>query len=189
MTDKQALIDEIRKRHDKDQYRLGGEYYPDAEEVHADRATLLSLLSNEPPSPRASPDETGPVALDLDTGAFVEKVGGDDEFCGRIVAAFPKFDRELSLPTGPQRFVVQDDRGALHIYSGKNLRRLSGIPTEPPVSREMPSRDDLNEVTRAWVGTLPLNVLDHLKQKHITKLHEMLLSRLRGVDAEQKDKV
>ena len=51
----------------------------------------------------------------MNQGDLVEKVGGDYTFIGKIVAAF----RKLS---GERRFVVEDDRGVLHIYSAKNLR-------------------------------------------------------------------
>lgn len=46
---------------------------------------------------------------------FVEKVGGDYVFVGFIVAKFKKLSEV-------ERFVVEDDRGVLHIYSEKNLR-------------------------------------------------------------------
>ena len=45
----------------------------------------------------------------------VEKIGGDYTFEGTIVAKFTKL-------SGAVRFVVEDDRGVLHIYSEKNLR-------------------------------------------------------------------
>lgn len=47
----------------------------------------------------------------------VEKVGGDYKFSGKVVAAFRK-------NSGAMRYVVEDDRGVLHVYSGPNLRRL-----------------------------------------------------------------
>lgn len=52
----------------------------------------------------------------LKVGAAVEKVGGDYTFVGTIVSVFKK----LSNAT---RFVVEDDRGVLHVYSEKNLKR------------------------------------------------------------------
>lgn len=45
----------------------------------------------------------------------VEKIGGDYYFQGVVVAVFQKL-------TGQVRYVVEDDRGVLHIYSDKNLR-------------------------------------------------------------------
>ncbi len=45
----------------------------------------------------------------------VSKVGGDYRFDGTIVAVFTKL-------SGVVRFVVEDDRGVLHIYSEKNLK-------------------------------------------------------------------
>jgi hypothetical protein len=53
----------------------------------------------------------------LETGDIVEKIGGDYMFQGIIVAAFTKL-------AGQKRYVVEDDRGVLHIYSEKNLKRL-----------------------------------------------------------------
>lgn len=47
-------------------------------------------------------------------GDKVEKTGGDYRFEGVIVSAFKKL-------SGAERFVVEDDRGVLHIYSEKNL--------------------------------------------------------------------
>ena len=52
----------------------------------------------------------------METGAKVEKVGGDYQFKGIIVSVFKKL-------SGVERYVVEDDRGVLHIYSEKNLRR------------------------------------------------------------------
>ncbi len=53
---------------------------------------------------------------EFDEGNFVEKIGGDYTFVGEIVAVFTK-------KSGAVRYVVEDDRGVLHIYSAKNLRR------------------------------------------------------------------
>lgn len=53
-------------------------------------------------------------------GDKVEKVGGDYTFTGVVVAAFQKL-------SGAERYVVEDDRGVLHVYSEKNLR-LSEAP-------------------------------------------------------------
>lgn len=50
----------------------------------------------------------------LKVGDVVSKVGGDYKFDGTIVAMFTKL-------SGAVRFVVEDDRGVLHIYSEKNL--------------------------------------------------------------------
>lgn len=52
-------------------------------------------------------------------GANVEKIGGDYTFAGIVVAAFPKL-------SGAVRYVVEDDRGVLHVYGDKNLRALEG---------------------------------------------------------------
>lgn len=44
----------------------------------------------------------------------VRKVGGDYTFEGWVVAKFNK-------RSGAVRYVVEDDRGVLHVYSAKNL--------------------------------------------------------------------
>jgi len=49
-------------------------------------------------------------------GDKVAKLGGDYTFEGTVVAAFPKL-------SGAMRYVVEDDRGVLHVYSAKNLRK------------------------------------------------------------------
>ena len=51
----------------------------------------------------------------MDVKDKVEKIGGDYIFEGVIVAKFQKL-------SGAVRFVVEDDRGVLHIYSEKNLK-------------------------------------------------------------------
>lgn len=61
------------------------------------------------------------VSAIRDEGSFmivgdpVEKVGGDYRFEGHIVARFRKRSGEL-------RYVVEDERGILMIYSARNLR-------------------------------------------------------------------
>lgn len=50
-------------------------------------------------------------------GDRVEKIGGDYTFIGHIVSVFTK-------RSGAVRYVVEDDRGVLHIYSEKNLKPL-----------------------------------------------------------------
>jgi hypothetical protein len=55
-------------------------------------------------------------AFEFSHGDKVEKVGGDYRFEGHVVAVF----RKLS---GARRYVVEDDRGVLHVYSAKNLRK------------------------------------------------------------------
>ena len=55
--------------------------------------------------------------MSLNVGDKVEKVGGDYTFVGIVVAAFKKL-------SGAERFVVEDDRGVLHVYSEKILRKL-----------------------------------------------------------------
>lgn len=54
---------------------------------------------------------------DLRVGDRVEKVSGDYEFVGFIVAKFNKRN-------GLIRFVVENDQGILHIFSEKNLSKV-----------------------------------------------------------------
>lgn len=54
---------------------------------------------------------------DLDA---VTKVTGDYSFDGTIVSVFDKLDNKT-------RYVVEDDRGALHIYSEQNLRLIGNM--------------------------------------------------------------
>lgn len=48
-------------------------------------------------------------------GNLVSKTSGDYKFDGVVVAAFQK-------TSGQTRYVVEDDRGILHIFSAKNLK-------------------------------------------------------------------
>ena len=48
----------------------------------------------------------------------VKKVGGDYTFEGEVVAAFPKLSGQI-------RYVVEDDRGILHVYSDRVLKARS----------------------------------------------------------------
>lgn len=54
----------------------------------------------------------------MQVGDKVEKVGGDYTFTGVVVTVFTKL-------SGLTRYVVEDDRGVLHIYSDKNLRAIT----------------------------------------------------------------
>ena len=56
--------------------------------------------------------------LTFKVGDLVSKVGGDYSFEGVVVAAFVKL-------SGVDRYVVEDDRGILHVYSAKNLKLRS----------------------------------------------------------------
>ena len=53
--------------------------------------------------------------IEFPVGTKVEKVGGDYTFEGVVVAAFSKL-------SGVIRYVVEDDRGILHVYSSKTIR-------------------------------------------------------------------
>ncbi len=55
----------------------------------------------------------------FEVGEPVEKIGGDYTFIGSVRSVFTKI-------SGVIRYVVEDDRGVLHVYSRKNLRRKMG---------------------------------------------------------------
>lgn len=57
------------------------------------------------------------LQLPLKVGDQVIKEDGDSIFEGVVVAVFPKLSKVI-------RYVVEDNRGILHIYSRKNLRKL-----------------------------------------------------------------
>lgn len=64
-----------------------------------------------------------PFELDIPDDGFnkntkVRKVGGDYSFEGHIVAVFRKLSKQM-------RYVVEDDRGVLHVYSQKNLELVN----------------------------------------------------------------
>lgn len=66
--------------------------------------------------------------MSIQLGSKVAKVGGDYTFVGHVVSIFTKMDGQhpdgRPMFRGPVRYVVQDDRGVLHIYSEKNLRKI-----------------------------------------------------------------
>lgn len=59
----------------------------------------------------------GPEEFEFKVGDKVEKVGGDYTFVGHVVAAFHK-------RSGLARYVVEDDRGVLHVYNARILRQV-----------------------------------------------------------------
>lgn len=68
----------------------------------------LTLVYNFPLHPRPK------VTYKFAVGDMVSKVGGDYRFDGTVVSVFDKI-------SGLPRYVVEDDRGILHIYNEKNL--------------------------------------------------------------------
>lgn len=72
-------------------------------------AALICALWNKAIDDRAAAHRVGDL---------VEKVGGDYTFIGVVVASFRK-------KTGARRYVVEDDRGVLHVYSANSLRQRS----------------------------------------------------------------
>lgn len=88
--------------------RLGGDAGQVVAEAYEKVKAALWMEPGRPDLPLA----------EFASGDHVEKVGGDYTFVGVVVAAFPKL-------SGQVRYVVEDDRGVLHIYSAKNLRRVA----------------------------------------------------------------
>lgn len=63
---------------------------------------------------KVPPDCDGDLTA-FELGDPVSKCGGDYRFDGFVMARFVK-------RSGARRYVVEDDRGVLHIYADKNLR-------------------------------------------------------------------
>lgn len=82
--------------------------------------------------PTGEADQRDLPCKTLTKGDQVSKVGGDYTFDGEVVAAFTK-------KSGAQRYVVEDDRGVLHIFSTKNLERRPAV-----VSSDDQDRFDAN---------------------------------------------
>lgn len=62
-------------------------------------------------------------------GDYVEKIGGDYEFLGRVVSVFRKFcrhDFREGVPTGPARCVVQNIDGVVHIFNESQIKKRFG---------------------------------------------------------------
>lgn len=100
----------------------------------------------------------------FEPGEWVTKVGGDYSFEGNVAASFLK-------RSGQRRYVVEDDRGILHIFSGKNL--------EPRLSPEERKR---LETVRAEVELLRIEdelpyPLDCLEPYHPAVAKHMRLRR------------
>jgi len=74
-------------------------------------------------------------------GDLVEKIGGDYDFVGYVVSKFTK-------RSGQVRYVVEDDRGVLHIYNNKHLQHKipEPEPTEPMVMGSRISAHILDEM-------------------------------------------
>lgn len=83
----------------------------------------------------------------LRAGDFVRKVGGDYTFEGEIVAAFEKI-------SGAERYVVEDDRGVLHVYSAKNLAAIMPLLQRIHTLEAVEARGYTDYVTRG--GEQPL---------------------------------
>ncbi len=66
----------------------------------------------------------------------VEKVGGDYTFVGTVVAKFTKL-------SGLIRFVVEDDCGALHVYSEKNLRKINVVDNNVHKCTDWPNLENI----------------------------------------------
>lgn len=89
-------------------------------------AAAIWWQGNQPRGEAARPQSFSPSRLaEPKLGASVAKIGGDYSFKGIVVASFKKL-------SGVRRFVVEDDRGVLHIYGPQNLRV---IPEREPRRR------------------------------------------------------
>jgi predicted nucleic acid-binding Zn ribbon protein len=86
--------------------------FPEKEKSIMDKC--LELVAEEELANKPANNKLVTKSDELVIGSKVRKVGGDYRFEGTIVSAFKKL-------SGKERFVVEDDRGVLHIYSEKNL--------------------------------------------------------------------
>jgi len=86
----------------------------------------------------------GPIEAPLFTfGDRVSKVGGDYRFDGEIRGVVTKL-------SGALRYVVEDDRGVLHVFSAKQLTRREA----PPTASDEPVRCD-ECGARLWTPSAP----------------------------------
>ncbi len=64
------------------------------------------------------------MAAALEEGDVVEKTEGDYRFRGVVVSVFRKWDEASNSLSGPQRVVVQNENGILHIFNPRQLTHL-----------------------------------------------------------------
>jgi hypothetical protein len=108
------------------------------------------------------PDDPFPITTP------VEKNGGEYLFPGTVVASFLKRD-------GQRRYVVEDDRKSLHIFSAKNLRRRASDEEKAHERRER----------MAWV--ILVSAYDGLSEADIIDLLEY--EQMLGESKEWQDKL
>ena len=105
-----AVQEALRRREDE-AYRAGWQ-------AGFTEGTGKAATATPESSVRVSLPPEAPMRIDgYGVGDQVEVAGGDHTFAGTVVAAFPKL-------WGAARFVVEDDRGVLHIYRVKNFRSV-----------------------------------------------------------------
>lgn len=125
-----AVQEALRRREDE-AYRAGWQ-------AGFTEGTGKATTATPESSVRVSLPPEAPMRIDgYGVGDHVEVVGGDHSFEGTIVAAFPKL-------WGAARFVVEDERGVLHIYGAKNFRTAdeggAGVDPDAGASTEQTER-------------------------------------------------
>lgn len=95
---------------------------------------LLEYLEESAATP--SPAAVDGAGAGHAVGSHVRKVGGDYSFEGHVVAAF------LKLNGRSRRYVVEDDRGILHIYSDKNLEAVAPSGDAGPTADPWPAVEE-----------------------------------------------
>lgn len=113
-----AAVQEALRRREDEAYRAGWQ-------AGFTEGTGKAATATPESSVRVALPPEAPMRIDgYGVGDHVEVVGGDHSFSGTVVAAFPKL-------WGAARFVVEDERGVLHIYGVKNFRGAGeGDPDE-----------------------------------------------------------
>lgn len=122
-----AVQEALRRREDE-AYRAGWQ-------AGFTEGTGKAATATPESSVRVALPPEAPIRIDgYGVGDHVEVVGGDHSFAGTIVAAFPKL-------WGAARFVVEDERGVLHIYGVKNFRTAgeTGESDEDPADEAPPA--------------------------------------------------
>lgn len=107
-------------------------------------------------------------------GDTVKKTGGDYSFVGKVVAAFKK-------RSGVVRYVVEDDRGVLHVYSDKVLLLLPATANEQGQTMMQDIQDFHEKFGLAYRGG-PQELSTQASEFRIKFMQEELNEYVKGVE-------